>query len=272
VAKSTTYQLRPQEGLALRAIVARSAGVCALLLEGAPGCGKTAFGEHVASVLKAELLFCQLHSWSDDQELFCGVNIPAAIGGDADNVRQKGVLWLAALASQKGPVVVLLDELDKAPENVEHLLLDVLQAGRVPTAPGQHERLVIANTVFVITSNGARDHGDALLRRVRRVRMATLPIGTFNQIVVERTGASPDIVAMATKIGHEVARKDDQIWSVQEACQLVGEFPLAHTFEDLTILFTQWAARGPLGVTHCEGRQSGLPRLWGELVRRRRGL
>jgi MoxR-like ATPase len=262
------YVLRPEEDIAIRALATQS-GVRALLLEGPPGCGKTALGDEIALRLGARLVYLQCHSWTDDQELFIGVDVASAVAGDAAHVRQPGVLAIAAEASAVGPVVVVIDELDKAPERVDALLLDVLQTGRVPVRPGEHVRIALASTVFVLTSNGAREHLDALLRRVRRVRMRPLSVEILDRLARERSGAPASVVTVASKLARTIADSDGAVLSVQELEYLCRDlWQVAATADECRLLLSQWAARGDAG--HRAALSSAVAPLWGEIVAARR--
>jgi MoxR-like ATPase len=265
-----TYFTRPDEALALRALQhAPPNQLRTLLLEGPPGCGKTAFAEHIAAVLGAEILFHQLHAWSDDQELFTGVDVVAAVAGDAHNVRQTGVLARAAEASATSLVVLVLDELDKAPERVEALLLDALQSGRVPVAPGRHVRAYPERLIVALTSNGQRQHSDALLRRVRRVRMAPLPVDVLDRLTAARAGVPLAVVRHASKLARNACELDGQVLSLQELAHLAHDlWTVAESADDCRLLLEQWGARGPRGAAYSHIAPIGA--LWGELNAARR--
>lgn len=259
------YTTRPAELLALTAMEAAPRDkVQAALLEGPPGCGKTALASTYADTIGATLVYAMCHAWTDDQELFRGVDVAAAVAGDAARVEQPGVLAKVARLSQDGMVVLCIDELDKAPERVENLLLDVLQSGRVPVRPGEHLALNIANVVMFITSNGQRAHTDAFLRRVRRVRMSPLDVDTMNRLVVERTGVAPGMVTCLSKAARAVAAADKATLSLQELVALVTDaWNVAGSADDLRELVAQWGARGDAGVALA--RRCDVAPAWGEI-------
>ncbi len=265
---SASYVLREEEAIALRALHGQR-GVRALLLEGPPGCGKTALADEIARQHEAEVVYYLCHSWTDDQELFAGIDVASAVAGDAERVRQPGVLAIAASASQSSTIVLVLDELDKAPERVEALLLDVLQTGRVPVRPGEHVRINLDRTIVVLTSNGARAHLDALLRRVRRVRMRPLPIDVMDRLACERSGAPIAVVRAASKLGRAIAALDSTVLSVQELEYLCRELHgLASSAAECRLLLSQWAARGSAG--HTAATTADVAPLWGEICAARR--
>lgn len=255
----------PAEGVALRCL-RHQRGIRALLIEGPPGSGKSSCAEWLAHELSADLVVYQAHAWTDDQELFQGVDIAAAVAGDATSVRQPGALLRAARLSQRGPVVLLIDELDKAPERVEALLLDALQSGRVPVAPGVHERLVANEVIVVITSNGVREHSEALMRRVRRLQLDPLPVEVMVDVAAAESGMPRGIVRLLGVVGRQLAQADGQSLSVQELTRLAADARLAESHDELVELVRQWCTRGPRGRT----AQVNLSSAWGEITALRR--
>lgn len=266
------YVARRPELLALRAVEAQPGGVRALLLEGPPGAGKTHLAECYARARGAAYVYTLLHAWTDDQELFRGVDVAAAVAGDATRVHQPGVLAVAAAATRDHDLVVLcLDELDKAPERVENLLLDALQTGRVPVRPGEYIEARIDRLVVVATSNDQRPLGDALLRRFRRVRVAPLPADVVDRIAQERTGAPAGVVTMAARAARAVAAAEgNHALSLQEVCAVVRDvWTVAEDADDVREVLSQLAARTRAGAEAAR-RERLVAALWGEVVAARR--
>lgn len=241
------YVARPQELAALRFIVhGRVAGARALFLEGAPGTGKTFLGECLAKGQEWPLVFIQCHSWISDQELFEGIDVAAAVAGDADSVRRDGALLAAAKASLQGRVVLIVDEIDKAPERVDALLLDFLQSGRVPSEGGVVEAN-LNNLLVMITSNRVREVHPALLRRCRRLQMAPLPNETFDRLVSERAEVGLALARQIRRVCQGATAADQQETSVQEAVNFAEELKFGSTRGDVLLAAEGWAARGPKG-------------------------
>lgn len=264
------YEPRPEEAAAVRAMLRPNGSIRAALLEGPPGCGKTALAEAVASALSARLVYAMLHSWSDDQELFSGVDVAAAVEGDAARVRQPGVLAIAAEASANGLCVVCLDEVDKVQERTENLLLDFLQTGRVPVRPGLHLAARPENLLVFLTSNGQRDLSDALLRRVRRVRMRPLPTDTVVRLVAARAGVSVGFARCLVKAARAVAESESNAnLSLQEMCHLAGDiWHVAGDIAEAREYLAQWAARTAAGAQAA--RKADLAPAWAEVITARR--
>lgn len=269
--RAAGYFARREELLALGAL-GHQRGVRALLLEGPPGVGKTALPAAYAQVRGAELVYGLLHSWSDDQELFAGVDVVAAVAGQAERVHRPGLLAIAARASQEREVVLCLDELDKAPERVESLLLDALQTGRVPVRPGEHLQLRAERVTVFATSNGARDLTDAFLRRCTRVRMRPLPVAQQDELIAGRCPVSRAVITCLGKLAREVAlaERNDAL-SLDELTRLCSAaWAVAESADDLRMLLAQHAARQHDGVVAASKAQ--VSAAWGELVAARRGI
>lgn len=266
----TSYIPRKEELLALKAMLRGNGCIQAALIEGVPGCGKTSFAAAVAEALHSALVYHMLHSWSDDQELCCGVDIAAAVGGDTHNVRQPGVLAIACDSSQRGRTVLCLDEIDKVQERTENLLLDFLQSGRCPVKPGVHVQADPDNLLVFITSNGQRQLGDAFLRRVRRIRMRPLPESAMEKLAAKKSGVPQNICGLLLKAAMKVTeRGDGAVLSVQELARLCEDiFFCAESLEDARIYLSQWAARGEAGLEVC--KTVSLSAAWGEVMKSRR--
>ncbi|RMH52232.1 MAG: AAA family ATPase [Zetaproteobacteria bacterium] len=258
------------------ALTQRGGGARALLVTGAPGTGKTALAEAIAASTGADFFYALLHPWSGADDLFCGVDIRAAVAGEADHVRQPGILAQVARAShERELVVVCLDEVDKAPEATEALLLDWLQSGRVPLRPGEHIETRLDRVIVVLTSNGGRRHTDALLRRCRRLRMRPMSQELRLRLAAERSGAPAGVVRLIDRACQLVARAEgNDALSLQEishACREVWE--VAEGADDVVDTLVAWAAR----TDECAQQARTHPRLrqlaaaiWGEVVRARR--
>jgi len=262
------YLPRRQELLFLADALTASqgiAGIRSIILEGLPGTGKTKFAEVVASIVKAPIVVHQMHQWTDADELFVGVDVAAAVGGDAANVRQDGVLAQVARLSERGPVILLLDEVDKTHERCEALLLDYLQSGRVPVKPGVHLRTVIHNVIVFLTSNAMRDLSDALYRRCGRVQMGLLPFDTQVSIISSKAGVPTGLTKLIWKASIAVASAEgNKGLSLQEGQRLVSHIvKFAASADDIKLIVSGWAARTVKG--RKAAANSNVAAIWGEL-------
>jgi MoxR-like ATPase len=133
-----------------------------ILLEGPPGASKTSFGEFLAQHLHARYFELNFTSSMRAEEVLYAI----AVAPGNQVVYRKSALWEAFEASHEGPVVLVLDEIDKARERVEELLLRTLERYRFQdpwgnTVHGRQENLVV-----IATSNRKRELMEPTLRRL----------------------------------------------------------------------------------------------------------
>lgn len=88
---------------------------------------------------------------------------------DAEKVILYGVLYKSIKMSLKKRVVLILDELDKADESIDVLLLDLIQNARISDPYFGNIKGDPKNIIIAITSNEEREINKALYRRVRKV-------------------------------------------------------------------------------------------------------
>ena len=149
-----------------------------LLLEGEAGVGKTEVAKALAKVHGAELIRLQcyegldqnaaLYEWNYQRQLLA---IKAREGEDADTIEEhifseKYLLERPLLAAIRrlDPPVLLIDEVDRADEEFEAFLLEVLSDFQV-SIPELGTISATAIPRVVLTSNGTRELSDALRRR-----------------------------------------------------------------------------------------------------------
>ncbi len=151
-----------------------------LLLEGPPGVGKTEAATALADFLDTELLRLQcyegldvnsaVYEWNYQKQL---LSIRIQENMDRSETEKESHIFgedfllkrplLKAITASKAPVL-LIDEIDRADEEFEAFLLELLSAFQISipemgTVKAQHRPLVI------LTSNRTRELSDALKRR-----------------------------------------------------------------------------------------------------------
>ncbi len=151
-----------------------------LLLEGEAGVGKTEVGKALARVLGARLIRLQcyegldagaaIYEWNYQRQLLA-IRAHEARGMKADAMERHVFTEeyllrrpLLEAISQEKPPVLLIDEIDRADEEFEAYLLEVLSDFQV-TIPELGTIAAKAVPHVVLTSNGTRALSDALRRR-----------------------------------------------------------------------------------------------------------
>ena len=149
-----------------------------LLLEGEAGVGKTEVAKALASVHGAELIRLQcyegldradaLYEWNYQRQLLA-IQAKSASGtavGEDDIFSERYLLERPLLRSirQERPPVLLVDEIDRADEEFEAFLLELLSDFQV-SIPELGTIRARSIPRVVLTSNGTREISDALRRR-----------------------------------------------------------------------------------------------------------
>jgi len=204
-----------------------------LLVEGPAGVGKTELSRAMATALDRELIRLQcyegldeakaLYEWEYAKQLLYTQILRDKIGetvGDAATLHdavdriatQDDVFFserfllprplLRAILSDK-PVVLLIDEIDKADAEFEAFLLEVLSDFAV-TVPELGTMKAHTQPIVVLTSNAAREMSDALRRRCLHLHL-DFPDEERERLIIRRR--VPDASeALAGQIANVVAR------------------------------------------------------------------
>jgi MoxR-like ATPase len=151
-----------------------------LLLEGEPGVGKTAAARVLARSLDVPLVRLQcyeglsaaeaLYDWNYQRQLLA-IRLAESHGEkltEADLFSEEYLIERPVLRCVRydgpNPPVLLVDEIDRADDEFEALLLEVLGEGSV-TVPEIGTFTAVHPPIVVLTSNRSRDLHDALRRR-----------------------------------------------------------------------------------------------------------
>jgi MoxR-like ATPase len=171
----------PDEGIATAAFLAHRLGR-PLFCEGEPGTGKTSLAVALAKALDVPLIKLQCHEgidftqalydWDFPRQLLHLRALEAASAGALDSDLAEKSLYSRRFllarpllrALEEAPCVLLVDEVDRADDEFEAFLLEVLGENAV-TVPELGEVRATVPPLVVLTSNRTREVHDALKRR-----------------------------------------------------------------------------------------------------------
>jgi MoxR-like ATPase len=152
-----------------------------LLIEGHAGVGKTEVAKVLASVLDTDLIRLQcyegldvssaMYEWNYQKQLLA-IKIQEAVNASVEE-KEKHIFGeefllrrplLRAITAQQGSPVLLIDEIDRADEEFEAFLLELLSDFQI-TIPEMQTIRATHIPHIILTSNRTRELSDALKRR-----------------------------------------------------------------------------------------------------------
>jgi MoxR-like ATPase len=198
-----------------------------LLLEGEPGVGKTDLARVVAAMLGTELIRLQcyegldvsqaVYDWDYARQMLHIRVLEASGAHDAQQITQElfGPAFLRrrpllrALDGHSGrPPVLLIDEIDRADEEFEAFLLELLADWQI-TIPEVGTIRAVEPPVVILTSNRTREIHDALKRRCL---YQWIPYPSFEkelQIVRRRITGQPERLSQQIVAFVQALRRED---------------------------------------------------------------
>jgi MoxR-like ATPase len=183
-----------------------------LLVEGEPGTGKTALAEALAQSMNVPLIRLQCYEGIDATQALYDWDFPRqilhiraleAVDGhprqveevEANLFDERFLLARAVLrALRETPCVLLIDEIDRADDEFEAFLLEVLSTWQV-TIPELGTVRAEAPPVVVLTSNRTRELHDALKRRCHYLWLEHPTLARELAIVRRRAPEVPESLA-----------------------------------------------------------------------------
>lgn len=193
-----------------------------LLLEGEAGVGKTEVAKALASVHETELIRLQcyegldqsaaLYEWNYQRQLLA---IQARQGTDAAEI-ERGIFSedyllerpLLAAIRRARPPVLLIDEIDRADEEFEAFLLELLSDFQI-SIPELGTVRATSIPHVVLTSNGTRELSDALRRRCLYHYVDYPDVDREARIIMAKTSGAGASLALQIARMVEKIRKED---------------------------------------------------------------
>eukprot|EP01037_Dinobryon_pediforme_P019819 gene19819-20306_t len=193
-----------------------------LLIEGAAGVGKTEVAKALAAVHGVELIRLQCHEGLDRSDALYEWNyqrqllaIKAREGEDADATEEhvfseKYLMQRPLLAAirREVPPVLLIDEIDRADEEFEAFLLEVLSDFQVSIPEIGTIRATSIPRV-ILTSNGTRELSDALRRRCLYHSLDFPGVDREARIIISRVPGIDTTLALQIARLMQTIRKED---------------------------------------------------------------
>ena len=192
------------DGLATAVFLAMRLGK-PLLLEGAPGVGKTEAAKVIAQILGAKLVRLQcyegidasqaLYEWNYQRQLLA---IRQAGEAEIDIYDDRFLIARPLLQVLRAPAesVLLVDEIDRSDHEFEALLLEFLSDFQI-TIPERGTLSATSRPVVVLTSNRTRELSEALRRRCVYHWIAYPDAGREARIIMMRAGDVAEATARA---------------------------------------------------------------------------
>ena len=143
-----------------------------ILLEGDAGVGKTQVAKTIAEIEDTELIRLQCYEGLDAAAaIYEWIRASADSGVSPDKIENRIFSRefllerpLLRAIQQERPPVLLIDEIDRADEEFEAFLLEILSDFQI-TIPELGTIAATSKPIVVLTANGTRDLSDALRRR-----------------------------------------------------------------------------------------------------------
>jgi MoxR-like ATPase len=159
------------------------------LLRGPPGSGKTHLTRLIAEFLSSHYVFYQCTAGTAEDDLLYKY-VPSETTRSGIRITL-GPLPRALLTSQKGPVVLALDEFDKTRPSADALLLDFLQNARLSLYINDELTVIEGNPrnlIVFLTTNEFREFSEPLLRRLVVINLKPLKPEKVYQMLSARFG------------------------------------------------------------------------------------
>jgi MoxR-like ATPase len=226
--KLAAHRYIADEGLATAVFLAIHLGK-PLLLEGAPGVGKTEAAKAVASILERDLIRLQcyegidaqhaLYEWNYQRQLLA---IRQAGEREVDIYADKFLIARPLLKSlqQSDQSVLLIDEIDRSDHEFEALLLEYLSDFQI-TIPERGTISASVRPIVILTSNRTREIAEALRRRCVYHWIAYPDAAREAAIIMARAGdvAENTARAVATAVNAIRARPLSKPPGISEAVE-----------------------------------------------------
>ena len=227
-----------------------------LLLEGAAGVGKTEVARALSLVKDAELIRLQcyegldaaqaIYEWNYQRQLLSiraaseagetGATVEARIFSE-DYLLERPLL---KAIRQDTPPVLLIDEIDRADEEFEAYLLEVLSEFQI-TIPELGTIKATSRPMVILTANGTRDLSDALRRRCIYAHVDCPDRSTEMAILASRcpeveAHLGAQIVGFVQKLREEELEKIPGIAEMLDFAAALGGLGIKDLTEDPAVL------------------------------------